>query len=171
MQVLAALGACTSEWLQQGLLGRSRLHHLAINCRPAIYSYRSIAAARYAAGYTIIPVVLTMITMDQACTPNDMMVLVPVLAACDVVLLLSKAFFSLPAVADFRCRWAGMDVAVKVIQHDASALEAVENEVQLQMYLNHPNIVSGTAARVAQLCVSFSGGGGGQAVPSAHAVV
>jgi hypothetical protein len=36
-----------------------------------------------------------------------------------------------------------MDVAVKVIQHDASALEAVENEVQLQMYLNHPNIVSG----------------------------
>jgi hypothetical protein len=38
-----------------------------------------------------------------------------------------------------------MDVAVKVIQHDASALEAVENEVQLQMYLNHPNIVSSTA--------------------------
>ncbi|WIA13815.1 hypothetical protein OEZ85_007362 [Tetradesmus obliquus] len=41
----------------------------------------------------------------------------------------------------YKCRWAGMDVAVKVIQHDASALEAVENEVQLQMYLNHPNIV------------------------------
>jgi hypothetical protein len=39
-----------------------------------------------------------------------------------------------------------MDVAVKVIQHDASALQAVENEVQLQMYLNHPNIVSGGAA-------------------------
>jgi hypothetical protein len=53
-----------------------------------------------------------------------------------------------------------MDVAVKVIQHDASALEAVENEVQLQMYLNHPNIVSGTAA-----C------GDGSAVPAALAVM
>ncbi|WIA36739.1 hypothetical protein OEZ86_008009 [Tetradesmus obliquus] len=41
----------------------------------------------------------------------------------------------------FKAKWAGLDVAVKVIQHDTSTAEAVANEVQLMMQLNHPNIV------------------------------
>lgn len=41
----------------------------------------------------------------------------------------------------YRARWAGLDVAVKVIQHDRSTLAAVEAEADLMLTLHHPNVV------------------------------
>lgn len=41
----------------------------------------------------------------------------------------------------YRARWAGQDVACKVIQHDRSTLQAVEAEADLMLLLHHPNVV------------------------------
>uniref|UniRef100_A0A383W1M2 Protein kinase domain-containing protein n=1 Tax=Tetradesmus obliquus TaxID=3088 RepID=A0A383W1M2_TETOB len=42
----------------------------------------------------------------------------------------------------YKARWAGRQVAVKVIEHDTSAAAAaVTNEIQLLLSFNHPNIV------------------------------
>ncbi|WIA34800.1 hypothetical protein OEZ86_013102 [Tetradesmus obliquus] len=38
-------------------------------------------------------------------------------------------------------RWAGRDVAVKIISHDTASSDAVENEIALMVGFNHPNIV------------------------------
>jgi hypothetical protein len=41
-----------------------------------------------------------------------------------------------------RARWAGQQVAVKVIEHDTLSAAAVTNEIQLLLSFNHPNVVS-----------------------------
>lgn len=41
----------------------------------------------------------------------------------------------------FKGRWAGRDVAVKIILHDTASSDAVENEIALMVGFNHPNIV------------------------------
>uniref|UniRef100_A0A383W352 Protein kinase domain-containing protein n=1 Tax=Tetradesmus obliquus TaxID=3088 RepID=A0A383W352_TETOB len=41
----------------------------------------------------------------------------------------------------FKGRWAGRDVAVKIISHDTASSDAVENEIALMVGFNHPNIV------------------------------
>lgn len=41
----------------------------------------------------------------------------------------------------YRARWAGHDVACKVIQHDRGTLAAVEAEADLMLTLHHPNVV------------------------------
>ncbi|KAF8061383.1 roco8 [Scenedesmus sp. PABB004] len=41
----------------------------------------------------------------------------------------------------YKARWAGLDVAVKVIEHDAAASEAVETEASLMLSINHPNVL------------------------------
>lgn len=40
-----------------------------------------------------------------------------------------------------QCRWAGRDVAVKVIEHNTDTTVPVEREVTLMLSFNHPNIV------------------------------
>ncbi|WIA16603.1 hypothetical protein OEZ85_013270 [Tetradesmus obliquus] len=42
----------------------------------------------------------------------------------------------------YRGRWNGMEVAVKVIEHDTSSAVEVENEVLLMMGLQHECIVA-----------------------------
>lgn len=44
-------------------------------------------------------------------------------------------------MAALHCRWNRMDVAVKVIEHDGSSYAAVEEEMDMMMSFNHPNIV------------------------------
>lgn len=41
----------------------------------------------------------------------------------------------------YRARWAGKDVACKVITHDKSTLAAVEAEASLMLTLHHPHVV------------------------------
>lgn len=41
----------------------------------------------------------------------------------------------------YRAEWAGRDCAVKVIEHDADTLTAVEAEAQLMLSFEHPNLV------------------------------
>lgn len=38
-------------------------------------------------------------------------------------------------------RWAGREVAIKCIEHDSETREAVENEVQLMLAMDHDNVV------------------------------
>lgn len=41
----------------------------------------------------------------------------------------------------FAGRWAGRDVAIKVIEHDTESIPAVESEIKLMFSFNHPHIV------------------------------
>jgi hypothetical protein len=41
----------------------------------------------------------------------------------------------------YSCRWAGRDVAVKVIEHNTDTTVPVEREVTLMLSFNHPNVV------------------------------
>lgn len=75
---------------------------------------------------------------DRATAPTS------VLAACVHASQAISSFVLLCLAVPGRLppgRWAGRDVAVKVIEHDTETAAAVENEVQLMLSLCHPNVV------------------------------
>ena len=55
--------------------------------------------------------------------------------------MFSHTFACVDYVAPTARRWAGRDVAVKVIEHNTDTTVPVEREVTLMLSFNHPNIV------------------------------
>lgn len=69
----------------------------------------------------------------------------------------------------YRGRWCGLDVAVKVIQHDMESAKDVANELQLMLNLCHPNIVRAYHCVTKQLVVQPPGSKSAQQTPRAAA--